>query len=455
MQSQAGHASSEVTPPAQRAALAASMFLSVAAFGFLEPFVPLFLDLSGLQRHQIGLVSGMGAGLAILIQPLLGRLSDRLDARRPVMSVLALLAGCAYMAYPRADGLVAFILLTALGVNGVMYLNTANAVVAGRISRREGDPAGCGGTYARYRVWGSVGYVVVSLLAGTLLSRALGGHAEISREAVVPVFLYGPLLFLVAAAVVWLLPDPKKEEVIAPASDPVAGGTEITPEQEQACARNMRRFLRAYFLYIFAYTGSAAYLSLYLKTLGATPLWITGVFATGVVCEVIVMCQVGRLSDRFGRRPLLAVAFAAMPVRLLLYALARGPLPVLLIQTIHGINFGIMVAVSVAFVSDLCAEEHRGAMQAKVAATSGIAAALGPAVGGCIAQRLGIPWNFVIMACVAAAGAGVFLWKVRESHPHPVRLYRFGPACLQPVLQVLCIPWGWLSRHPRLRRRTD
>ncbi len=42
-------------PAWRRWALTACMFLSVARFGFLEPFVPLYLELSGLKRGQIGL----------------------------------------------------------------------------------------------------------------------------------------------------------------------------------------------------------------------------------------------------------------------------------------------------------------------------------------------------------------------------------------------------------------
>jgi MFS family permease len=84
---------------------------------------------------------------------------------------------------------------------------------------------------------------------------------------------------------------------------------------------------------------------------------------------------------------------------------------VLAVQTLHGINFGIMVAVSVAFVSDQCSEEKRGAAQARLVAISGAAAALGPAVGGWIAQQFGIRWTFGVMACFAAAGAAFFLWN--------------------------------------------
>lgn len=430
--------------PWRRGLLAVSMFLCVAAYGFLEPFVPLYLELSGISRSQIGLVSGVGTALALLIQPLIGRLSDRIDARRPLMLLAAFTAAGAYLSFRWSNGLLGFVLLTALGVNGVMYLNTANAVLVGRMASRMGNRGACGGTFAAYRIWGSVGYVTVSLLCGLLLSRSLTG-AGMTRETIAPVFLYGPLLFLLVAAVVVLLPDPKSGVERARSTQAPAEKLVSRPGH----ARTLDHFLKAYFLYVFAYTGCGAYISLYLKSLGATPAWITLVFASGVICEVLVMSQVGRLSDQFGRRPVLALAFLFMPVRLALYPLATNPAGVLAVQLIHGINFGVMAAVAVTFVSDLCSECHRGAMQSRLAATSGIAAAIGPAVGGWIAQRYGIHWTFGTMACVAASGAAIFLWKVRETHPSRTPLHRVGPARLRPILGMLSVPMVRLARKPR------
>src|SRR5579859_6679710 len=89
-------------------ALAICMFLITATIGFLQPFVPLYLEASGLQRSQIGFVTGLGVGLALLIQPLLGRLSDQLNARRSLMAAAALSSGLAYLAYRSAHGVFAF-----------------------------------------------------------------------------------------------------------------------------------------------------------------------------------------------------------------------------------------------------------------------------------------------------------------------------------------------------------
>ncbi len=422
-------ASSSSVPRVRRVALAVCMFLITGTVGFLQPFVPLYLEAAGLKRGQIGIVTGVGAALALLVQPLLGRLSDRLDARRPVMVAAALVAGLSYFAYRLvpAGNAYLFVLLTALGSNGFGYLNVVGGVLVGRMvgtASRSG-----GAAYASYRVWGSVGYIVVSLVTGWLVSRGLGPRAGMGRAELTPVFLYGPLLFFVIALVSLLVPDLRRAPVAA------APSTSPPPESPGLSGNaNLRRFLLAFFLYQFALYGASAYLSLFLKSLGASPLWITGTFAAGVVCEVLVMVQVGGLTDTYGRRPALAIAFLLMPLRLLLYIPATGPLWVLLVQTLHGVNFGIMGTIAVAFINDLTTDRDRGAAQARLAGTSGLATALAPAVCGWMAQYWGIGWMFAAMSLIGAAAAFIFMTQVHESHPSPL--------LLRPSLR-------WLSGGPR------
>jgi MFS family permease len=98
-----------------------------------------------------------------------------------------------------------------------------------------------------------------------------------------------------------------------------------------------------------------------------------------------------------GAAAALAVAFAALPVRLLLLAVAPGPLFVLGAQALEGLNFGIVGPISIAFVNDLATDKNRGAAQARLAGVSGLAFALGPVAGGLVAARRAtgsrlLPW---------------------------------------------------------------
>ncbi|RYG34327.1 MFS transporter [bacterium] len=378
--------------------LATYLGLVTSTMGFLQPFLSLYMDAGGLTRTEIGVCQGLGAALALLVQPVLGRWSDRLDARRPFVAASALLAMGSYLAFPYARGFGQFAVLAALGANGLVYLNAAGAVMIGRmVQARTG-----GAAYANLRVWGSIGYIVVSVISGALV----GPRLAAGREGLEPVFRLGPFLFLVIAGLAFFLPDAKRLDASAkPGRAPMTA--------------NLRFFLISFGLYNLALYGATGFLPIYLKALGATGPWITWAFAGGVIIEVLVMRQSGRLSDKYGRRPLLAAAFVLLPIRLMLYVPATGPAWVVAVQALHGINFGIVGAVAVAFSNDLATDGSRGHAQSRLAVTQGLASAIGPLVFGIVAQQANLQWMFAMAGFVAAIAAWVLLSKVEDSHPEP------------------------------------
>jgi len=145
--------------------LALYLFLVISSTGFLQPFLPLYLEAAGLDLRQIGIVTGVGSGLALLIQPILGRASDRFDARRPFIFVCALSAAAAYFSLPIAQGFLMCLIIVAIGSNASSYLNGAGGVLVGRAVQASKG----GAAYANLRVWGSVGYIVTSQLTGWMV----------------------------------------------------------------------------------------------------------------------------------------------------------------------------------------------------------------------------------------------------------------------------------------------
>ena len=419
-----------VLSPFQKAALVVCMFLITSTFGFLQPFVPLYMQASGLTLRDVGIVLAISTGLALLLQPILGRLSDRIDARRPIMVCAAIAAGCAFLGYRSASSLLGFVLLSAIGTNGTIYLNAAGGVLVGRMAAGSGQS---GAIYAKYRVWGSVGYIFVSLFSGWLVSTHQKPNEPLSRNLLDLAFTYGPLLFFAIAFVALFVPDLKRETLLAATAN---NATELE-ETAFRLTPNLRYFLSAYFFYIFALYGASAYIAPYIKALGGDLRMITGTFAAGVVCEVLVMTRVGRITDKWGRRPALAITFLLLPVRLLLYTLVQTPLQLLFVQLLHGVNFGIMGTIAVVFVNDTASERHRGMAQARLAAVQGLANAFGPVTGGYLATQFGIPIMFALMAGVGLVRTLIFLLRVRESHPAPVSLIKQGYAPLRPLWRLL------------------
>lgn len=417
-------------PFLRRAALLFCIFLITAVFGIIQPFVPLYLEASGLRRDQIGLVTGLGTGAALLIQMLFGKLSDLLDARRPFMCAAAIVSGFAYLSFRSAHGFWQFVVLVAAGMNGLLYLNAVGGVLIGKMV---GTGSGGGRAYAGYRVWGSVGYIIVTLFSGWTVSRGMGPRAGIGRMELYAVFTYGPMLFFLIAVGSLIVPDAKRKEK-------QHHSTSAGLAEHKSFPKNFTWFLFSYFLYMLALYGASSYLSLFLKSLHARPLQINAVFAAGVVCEVLVMTRVGLITDIYGRRPALAIAFLLMPIRLLLYIPAHGPAWVMMVQTLHGLNFGIMGAIAVVFVNDISHDANRGAAQARLAAAGGLATALGPILCGEIVHRLSMGAMFAAMSIVGSCGAVVFLTKVHDSHPAPDSFAHRGHKIFRPLLALLVQP---------------
>ena len=375
--------------------------LTTSVTGFLQPFVPLYLLEAGLTKSQIGLVAGSGAALALLIQPLLGKLSDHYDSRRPFVGVMSLIAAIVYLSFPFLHGAPAFLLAVALGTNANMYMQGVGGVLVGRMAAK-----GKGGsTYAAYRVWGSISYVFVALLVGFVL-KPEGGHG---RALLNSIFETGPILFLVIAGLSYWIPDPKRPE---PTGDegPVTGKALIQP--------NLRRFLAVDFLYIVSLYGATNFISIFMQHLGGRGLFLSCVFLPGVIGEALVMKFAGHYSDKFGRRPVLALSYLLLPFRLLIYSVAMGPWWILGAQALHGLNFGIVGAVAIAFINDQADHRTRGALQAQLTMVTATAGAVGPALMGFVADRFGLPAMFLVAAGLAVVAAIVFMLFVDESNPH-------------------------------------
>lgn len=399
-------------------ALIAYLFFVTATFGFLQPFVPLYFRTEQEDNLIIGIMIGCSTAAALFLQPVWGRLSDHFDTRRPFIFGLSLCAAVAYLSFPHAKGVWQFMALNAIGQNAVIYLNAVGGVLVGRmVSKHKG-----GTTYANYRLWGSVGYIVVTLAVGFSLGESAKSLDIVSLNKA---FSTAPFIFVFAALLAFWVPDFHKDK---------AERRKVEPPPLPA---NLKWFLVCYFLYQFTLYGASTYLSLFMRSMTNNYAWVTAMFAGGVVCEVLVLRVSGRFSDEYGRRPLLVFTYVLLPIRLALYALCFAPYQVFLVQLLHGLNFGIMGAISVVLINDLCTDENRGQAQARLAVASGLAASISPIALGWISDWLSYRGMFLAVAGLAAVAAAILIVKLEETHPSSRLLAERGPQRLRWLMKIL------------------
>src|SRR3989442_2927670 len=97
----------------------------------------------------------------------------------------------------------------------------------------------------------------------------------------------------------------------------------------------------------------------------------------------------GKLSDLFGRRPVLLFAVAVFLIGSLLAGLSREMWQLVGFRALQGLGAGALFPVALAVIGDLFDPAERGKYQGLVGAAFGLSALIGPAIGGVITDTGG------------------------------------------------------------------
>jgi MFS family permease len=140
-----------------------------------------------------------------------------------------------------------------------------------------------------------------------------------------------------------------------------------------------------------------------------------------IVPQIIVALMapwVGRQAQDWGRRPLLLIGFAALPIRALGFALINDPLLLLAVQALDGISATVLGVLTALIVADLTGGTGRfNLAQGIVGTASGIGASISTTLSGLVAQKLGPSAAFMCIAAIALFGTLVIWFLMPETKP--------------------------------------
>ncbi len=148
-------------------------------------------------------------------------------------------------------------------------------------------------------------------------------------------------------------------------------------------------------------------MALYAEKLGA-PDGQIGWLMTGYSAMQFVFTPIwGRLSDRFGRRPLLLVSIGMTAVGFAAYALAPD-FRWLLVSRLFAGAATANIAIAQAYIADVTTPEGRAKGMGIIGAAFGLGFVLGPAMGGLLSARsLALP-GWAAAALALANGVAAF-----------------------------------------------
>jgi MFS family permease len=127
----------------------------------------------------------------------------------------------------------------------------------------------------------------------------------------------------------------------------------------------------------------------------------------------------GALGDRLGRKRTYLVGVAGFAVASVMCALAASPEQLVAFRLVQGVSAALLTPGGLALIQGTFRPEDRAAAIGTWAAFSGIAAAIGPFVGGFLIENAGWRWIFAINVplCALVLLLGVRMPESRGSRP--------------------------------------
>jgi DHA1 family tetracycline resistance protein-like MFS transporter len=161
-------------------------------------------------------------------------------------------------------------------------------------------------------------------------------------------------------------------------------------------------------------------LPLYAEHFHASPIaigWLTGIYSG---MQIIFTPILGKLSDRFGRRPVLFVSIVGTAIGFALMGLAHSLTFLFIARIIAGITGG-NISIPQAYIADVTAPEKRSRAMGLIGAAFGLGFTFGPLIGG-VMSRISYSAPFYFSAGLAVINAALVYLILPESLPRERRV---------------------------------
>jgi MFS family permease len=403
-----------VIAQAQRAgfrpySLDAVNFLLADVRGALGPYLNVFLI---TQQHwsqtEVGWVTTIGGLIGLAAQTPAGAAIDATRRKRgAVVLALIVLAIGAVIIFAAPTFWPVLIANTGMAVVGDVFGPAVAAVTLGLYARHR--LAGRMGRNSAFDHAGNVAIAVAAGAVGTLFSQRA-------------VFLMVPVFAALASAAMLSIPrraiDQDRARGLGEGEARSEGGTGPSGIMTLLRCRPLVVFAVCAMLFHFA---NAPLLPLVGQKLAqAYPEFATTMMSSCIIAAQLIMLPValavGRTADRFGRKPILLIGFAVLPIRAVLYTFSNNAAWLIAVQLLDGVGAGIFGAITPLVIADLMRGTGRyNLAQGAVATVQGIGASISGLVAGVIVDHFGYAAGFLTFGAAACAAFAALLVAMPET----------------------------------------
>lgn len=360
-------------------------FFLFAAVGAMTPYLSLYYKSAGLSATEISILLSMVPALLFISQPVFGPLTDRSGHRGRMLSYLFLLiAGTGLL---MSLGTSFWMILPAVVLWAIFSGPTvpiADSIALGEVVRT-------GIAYPRLRLWGSIGFVLTTTVAGRLYDTIDLRWA----------FAFYAALNIVAWFFARRLP-----------AEGISGQRDVWPVLKQLL-RNpiLIGFLLLSALCQTTQAAHASFFSIHMQSLGGSKGMVGLAWGIAAITEVPVWLVLSKVTKRTGPLVLLAFSSLMYALRWYLFATVSDPGALLWLQLLQSVSFAIFMPTAVVLIGDLIPADLRTSGQALlVLVNGGVATILGNVAAGYLVDLVGTTLLYRVAAYVAlAAGLGFVL----------------------------------------------
>jgi MFS transporter, PPP family, 3-phenylpropionic acid transporter len=376
--------------------------------GTYLPYFAAYLRGRGFSGGEIGVVQMVPSLLAPVVALAWASYADHRASPQRALRLAAAWAAVAVLLLPfaRAPWQVgAVVALMSLGDRAVVPLVDSITLDFCRVTP--------GASYARVRLFGSLGFIGASLAAGWALTL----RGDRASDPLVPV--------LVAALVVgYAVAARRTPSTAAHAERPAARDIAALARD-----RRLHLLLAASAIHWAACAPYHLLFGVFVRDVGL-PSDVTGAgVGIGVAAEIAALVLFPRLERRVPLRALFAIAFLGSAVRWALLSRVAGALPVASLQALHALTFGLFWGCATHALADAVPPALRATGQAAFTAiVFGGGNALGYALSGLGYDRLGgVGPLFAFAAAAELVSLAIVLVPLRAREVGAARDVSAGP----------------------------
>jgi MFS family permease len=401
-----------------------NFFLAALLTGF-GPFIAVHLAESGWAPASIGFVLTVSGLAGLVTQVPAGELIDRVSSKRALVGfgtaavTLALLIIGLRPDFPSVATAAVI-----QGIAGSIFGPGVAAISLGLVGH-DALPERLG----RNQRFASIGGLAAATIMGGI------GYLLSTQD----IFLAGTALGL---PLLWALSRIRRTEIHFGRSCGASDHHTPYPQRVSRTALFKDRRLLTFATCLFLFQLANASL---LPQIGQTLAHTEGRSSSLTVSALIVFPQIivallapwaGRTATSWGRRPLLVIGLAAVPIRAGLFALTADPALLIVIQLLDGLSGATLGVLTTLIIADLTNGTGRfNLAQGLVGTVSGIGASISTSIIGIVTQRFGDTAGLLIVTAVGLMAVAIAFTFMPETKA-PTVPPRLGGSVVPNMISV-------------------